>query len=160
MDPFVGFDHRALAEESRDLTTFQTPFGTLHLMSLPMGWTDSPTIFQNDVAFILQAEIDIAPNFQDDINALGPRTRYEQPDGTYETIPYNPGIQCFVWEHCIDVNRVLHHLKHAGVTVLAKKLFICQPEVIVVGQTCNYNGRIPDQSKVAKIRNWPSLCQS
>ena len=160
MDLFVSFDHRALAKESRDLTTFQTPFGTLCLTSLPMGWTDSPAIFQNDVAFILQAEIDIAPNFQDDINALGPRTRYEQPDGTYETIPYNPDIRCFVWEHCIDVNHVLHRLKHAGATISAKKLFICQPEVIVIGQTCNYNGCIPDQSKVAKIRNWPSPCQS
>jgi hypothetical protein len=28
MDLFVGFDHRALAEESRDITTFQTPLGT------------------------------------------------------------------------------------------------------------------------------------
>ena len=92
MDLFVGFDHRALAEESRDLTTFQTPFSTLRLTSLPMGWTDSPAIFQNDVAFILQAEIDIAPNFQDDINTLGPRTQYELPDGACETIPENRGI--------------------------------------------------------------------
>ena len=28
MDLFVGFDHRALAKESHDLTTFQTPLGT------------------------------------------------------------------------------------------------------------------------------------
>ena len=32
---------------------------------------------------------------------------------------------------------------------------MCRPEVIVVRQTCNYEGRIPDESKVSKIRNWP-----
>ena len=155
MDLFVGYDHRALAEQSRDLTTFQTPLGTFRLTVLPQGWTDSPAVFQNDVAFVLQCEIEIAPNFQDDINVLGPRTRYELPDGTHKTIPANSGIRRFVWEHCTDVNRVLHCLGHAGATVSAKKLFMCRPEVIVVGQTCNYEGRIPDESKVSKIRDWP-----
>jgi hypothetical protein len=92
MDLFVGFDHRALAEESRDLTTFQTPLGTFRLTSLPMGWTDSPAVFQNDVAFILQHEIETAPNFQDDVNVLGPSTRYELPDGSYKLHPDNPGL--------------------------------------------------------------------
>ena len=155
MDLFVGYDHRALAEQSRDLTTFQTPLGTFRLTVLPQGWTDSPAVFQNNVAFVLQCEIEIAPNFQDDINVLGPRTRYEVPDNTYETITANSGIRHFVWEHCTDINRVLHRLGHAGATVSAKKLFMCCPEVIVVGQTCNYDGRIPDESKVSKIRDWP-----
>lgn len=93
MDLFVGFDHRALSDESRDLTTFQTPLGTFRLTVLPQGWTDSPAVFQNDVAFILQHEIDIAPNFQDDVNILGPRTRYETSNDTYETIPNNSGIR-------------------------------------------------------------------
>jgi hypothetical protein len=52
----------------------------------------------------------------------------------------NPGIRRFVWEHCLDVNRVFHRLKHAGATVSAKKLFLCVPEVIVVGQQCMYKG--------------------
>ena len=155
MDLFVGYDHHALAEQSRDLTTFQTPLGTFRLTVLPQGWTDSPAVFQNDIAFVLQCEIEIAPNFQDDINVLGPRTHYEVPDDTYETIAANSGIHCFVWEHCTDVNRVLHHLGHAGATVSAKKLFMCRPEVIVVGQTCNYDGRIPYESKVSKIHDWP-----
>jgi hypothetical protein len=93
MDLFIGFNHHALAEESHDVTTFQTPLGTFHLTVLPQGWTDSLAIFQNDVAFILQAEIEIAPNFQDDVNILGPHTRYELADGTYETLPDNEGIQ-------------------------------------------------------------------
>jgi hypothetical protein len=155
MDLFVGFDHRALAEESRNITTFQTPLGTFRLTVLPQGWTDSPAVFQNDVAFILQEETEIAPNFQDDINVLSPHTRYELTDGTHEVLSANPGIRRFVWEHCVDVNRILHRLRHAGATVSASKLFLCVPEVLVVGQLCSYEGHSPDSAKVSKIRHWP-----
>lgn len=92
MDLFIGFDHHALAEESRNITTFHTPLGTFGLTVLPQGWTDSSAIFQNDVTFILQLETEIAPNFQDDINVLGPRNHYELPNGTFKTIPDNIGI--------------------------------------------------------------------
>ena len=51
------------------------------------------SIFQEHVTFILQDEIDIAPPFLDDIPILGPKTRYELKDGSYETIPENPGIR-------------------------------------------------------------------
>lgn len=37
---FVGHDERGIAEASRDLTTFQTPYGALRLVTLPMGWTN------------------------------------------------------------------------------------------------------------------------
>ncbi|KAF8955510.1 hypothetical protein BDZ97DRAFT_1663886, partial [Flammula alnicola] len=33
-DLFVGYDERLLAESSRDLTTFQTPFGAMRLVTL------------------------------------------------------------------------------------------------------------------------------
>jgi hypothetical protein len=39
LDLFVGYDECGLALELRDLTTFQSPFGALHLVTLPMGWT-------------------------------------------------------------------------------------------------------------------------
>ncbi|KIJ43125.1 hypothetical protein M422DRAFT_87911, partial [Sphaerobolus stellatus SS14] len=66
-----------------------------------------------------------------------------------------PGIRRFVWEHLLDVNRVLHRFKHAGATFSAKKLWIGMQEVNIVGHTCNYEGRIPDQARVSKISNWP-----
>jgi len=96
MDLFVGFDHCALTEESCGLTTFQTPFSTFHLTALPMEWTDSPAVFQNDVAFILQHEIKIIPNFQDDMNMLGPHTYYETSLDSFETILRNAGIKHFM----------------------------------------------------------------
>jgi hypothetical protein len=57
LDLYVGYDERGLAESSRDLTTFQSPFGALRLVTLPMGWTNSVPIFHDDVTHILQPEI-------------------------------------------------------------------------------------------------------
>ena len=57
LDLYVGYDERELAECSRDLTTFQTPFGAHRLTTLPMGWTNSVPIFHDDVTYILQEEI-------------------------------------------------------------------------------------------------------
>jgi len=37
LDLYVGYDKRVLIEHSRDLTMFQTPFGALRLVTLPMG---------------------------------------------------------------------------------------------------------------------------
>jgi hypothetical protein len=56
-DLFVGYDQCALAEESRDLTTFQTPLGTYKLTSIPMGSTNSMQIFHGDTMFLLQEKI-------------------------------------------------------------------------------------------------------
>ncbi|KAJ3737842.1 hypothetical protein DFJ43DRAFT_974163, partial [Lentinula guzmanii] len=66
-----------------------------------------------------------------------------------------PGIRRFIWEHLVDVNRVLHRLKHAGATASAKKLHIGVPELKITGTVCTYEGRLPDTTKVGKIQTWP-----
>jgi hypothetical protein len=156
LDLYVGYDHRLIAEQSRDLTTFQTPFGTFRLTALPMGWSNSVAIFQGDVAFIIEDEIpDTANVFIDDLGVKGPPTRYELPNGGYETIPANPGIRRFVWEHLNDVHRILHRLKFFGATISGYKLSLCVPEVSILGHICTYEGRLPDPSSIQKIQDWP-----
>ena len=160
LDLFVGYDHRTLDVASHDLTTIQSPIGAVRLTCLPQGWTNAIAIFHKDVRFILEDEIpDVAWPFMDDCSIKGPRSRYETSDGGYETISDNAGICWFIWEHLVDVNRILHRLQRAGSTVSAKKLFIAVPEVVILGHKCTYDGRIPDESKIAKIRDWPS-CKS
>ena len=155
LDLYVGYDHRLLDERSRDLTTFQTPIGTLRLTVLPMGWSNSVAIFQGDVAFMIEDEIpDIANVFIDDIGVKGPPTRYEVTEG-YETIPENPGIRLFVWQHLGDTHRIFHRLALFGATVSGSKMSICVPEVTILGHVCTYEGRLPDPSSVQKIRDWP-----
>jgi len=155
LDLFVGYDERALAESSRDYTTFQTPFGALRLTTLPMGWTNSVPIFHEDVTHILQAEIPHTTiPYIDDVPVRGPASRYILPSGEPETIPENPGIRRFVWEHFQDLNRIIQRMKYSGGTFSGVKTFLCRPEITVTGHRCTSDGRLPDQSRVVKIVNW------
>ncbi|RXW11903.1 hypothetical protein EST38_g13952 [Candolleomyces aberdarensis] len=155
MDLYVGYDERILDERSRDLTTFQTPFGAMRLVTLPMGWTNSVPIFHEDVTAILQPEIPkFTEPFVDDVPVKGPATRYELPGGGYETIPENPGIRRFVWEHIQDVNRVIQRMKYCGGTFSGKKTCLCRPEVTVVGHLVSYEGRKPTPDRVGVITRW------
>ena len=155
LDLYVGYDERLIAESSRDYTTFQTPYGALRLVTLPMGWTNSVPIFHDDVTFILLPEIPkITIPYIDDVPIKGPASRYIQSDGSFEVIPQNPGIRRFVWEHFQNLNRVVQRMKYCGGTFSGKKLAVCVDEIIVVGHRCTYEGRLPDESKVAVIQKW------
>ena len=160
VDVLVGYDHMKIAEQSRDLTTFQSPLGTFRLTVLSMGWSNSVSIFHGHIMFILQDEIPLkARPFIDDIVIQGGRTKYLLSNGEPETLPENPGVHRFVFEHLEDFNRVLHRLKCTGVTISAKKISLCIPEISILGHKCNEFGRIPDSSHVDKVMNWPR-CQS
>src|SRR5712672_3638201 len=153
---FVGYDHCTLDIASQDLTTIQSPIGAVRLTCLPQGWTNAGAIFHEDVTFLLEPEIpDVAWPYIDDCSIKGPASRYETNDGGFDTIPDNPHIRRFVWEHLNDVHRILHRLHCAGATVSAKKLFVAVPEVVILGHKCHYEGRVPDDSKIAKVRDWP-----
>jgi hypothetical protein len=154
-DLYVGYDEQKLHPDSRDLTTFQTPFGAKRLVTLPMGWTNAVPIFHDDVAHILKEETPhITDPYIDDVGVKGPKTRYELPDGTYETIPENPGICCFVWEHLQNVNRVLQRVRYCGGTFSGLKSVVCAPEIVVVGHRCTYEGRKPEKDKFKAVMNW------
>ena len=155
LDLYVAFDERLVAESSRDLTTFQTPFGALRIVTLPMGWTNSVPILHDDVSYILQPEIpEFTIPYIDDIPIKGPVSRYHRSDGTYETIPENSGIRRFVWEHFQNLNRIVQRMRYSGGTYSGPKAFLCVPEIIVLGHRCNYEGRQADPTRVAAIRDW------
>ena len=156
LDMYWGFYARVMDPSSRDMTAFQTPIGPLRIVSLPMGFTNSPAEFQACMTFILQDEIpEVAGVFIDDIPIKGPETRYEREDGTEETILENPGIRRFVWEHLRDLHRILHRIGEAGGTVSGKKMQLCKFNVEIVGQKCSSKGREPTDSKIQKILKWP-----
>ncbi|EMD30692.1 hypothetical protein CERSUDRAFT_27909, partial [Gelatoporia subvermispora B] len=91
----------------------------------------------------------------DDLPIKGPKSRYENKNGVPETIPENPGIRRFIWEHAQDIHRIMHPVGHAGATFSPEKIQLCKPDVIIVGQRCTPEGRLPDESKVDKIQKWP-----
>jgi len=157
-DLFWGFDARRVAKESRELTAFMTPLGLLQITSLPTGYTNAPSEFQKCMVFILQDEIpDYANIFIDDLAIKGPRSMYLDNKGEPEVLVENPGIRRFIWEHAQDVHRIMHRIALAGATFSGSKTQICRPEVLIIGQKCNSGGRAPDEAKVKKILEWPSL---
>jgi hypothetical protein len=156
LDLYVSFDQRQLHPNSRDLTTFNTPLGAFRLTVLPMGWTNSPAVLQGDITHILRPEIPHwTQPFADDVPVKGPPTRYERDDGSFETIPDNPGIRRFVWEHLESVHRIIQRVKAYGATFSGKKAFIGVPQADILGHLCTYEGRIADPSRVQAIQDWP-----
>jgi hypothetical protein len=160
LDLYVGYDERLIAESLRDYTTFQTPFGALRLVTLPMGWTNSVPIFHDDVTFILQAEIPHTTiPYIDDVPVKKPKSTYLKTDGSFETIPANPGIRRFIWKHFENLNRIVQRMKYCGGTFSGPKLYLCVPEIFVLGHRCTPEGRLPDESRVSAIRKW-GPCQT
>jgi hypothetical protein len=156
MDLYSGYDQRALHKDSRDLTTFGTPLGPHHLTTLPQGHANAVQVYQGDTVFILQHEIpDYTSPFVDNVPVKSMQTRYQCEDSTYETIPNNPGICRFIWEHCIVINRILQCLENVGATVSASKFVLAAPTATIVGHKCTFEGHVPKESKVQKIHNWP-----
>jgi hypothetical protein len=160
LDLFIAFDQRSLDRRSRDLTTFQTPLGTLRLTVIPMGYTNAAQIMHGNVTFILQDEI---PTYTcpyiDDVPVKGPHSCYQLPDGSYKAIPENPGIRRFLFEHLQVMHRILHCMKAFGGTFSGKKCFLAVPVIELVGHICSIEGRVPDQSRIKTILDWPA-CKS
>ena len=93
LDLYMGYNEQVLAKCLRDLTTFQTPFRALRLVTLPMGWTNLVPIFHDNVIYILRDKI---PKYTlpyiDNVPIQRPATRYELPSGTIEVLDKNPEI--------------------------------------------------------------------
>jgi len=159
LDMFWGFHARVLDVNSRDMTAFQTPIGSFRLTSLPMGYANSPAEFQACMSFLLQDEMpEVAGVFVDDIPIKGPTSRYLGPDGLEETLPENPGIRRYIWEHLNDVHRILHRIGQAGGTISGNKMQLCRAEVKIVGHRCSSKGREPVEDRATKIQTWPTPC--
>jgi hypothetical protein len=125
-----------------------------------MGWTNSVLIFHDDVTFILQAEIPhVTIPCINNVPIKKLTTMYQKVGDLYETIPENSGIHRFVWEHFEDLNRVVQRMKYCGGMFSGPKLFLCVPEIFVLGLRCTPEGRLPDKSRVSAIWKW-GPCQS
>ena len=117
-------------------------------------------ILHGDSSFILQDEIpQVTEPFIDDIPVKGPETQYQDKNGVYETIPGNPGIRRFIWEQLENINRVIQRIKHAGGTFSGLKSNLCAETAVIVGHKCTIEGRLPDESRVQKIIDWP-ICRN
>jgi hypothetical protein len=120
-----------------------------------MGWTNSVPILHDNVTYILQPEIPhITIPYIDDTPVKGPKSKYRTISGSYETIPENPAIRHFIWEHFDNLNRVVQRMKYCRGMFSGPKLFLCVPEIIVLGHRCNIEGRMADPTRIDTVSKW------
>ena len=83
LDLYWGFDARKMDEASRDMTAFYTPLGMLRITSLPTGFTNSPSEFQECMVFVFKEAIvnQVMNVFIDDAPIRGPLTTYPDLEG-------------------------------------------------------------------------------
>jgi RNase H-like domain found in reverse transcriptase len=65
------------------------------------------------------------------------------------------GVRKFVLEHAENFKHFMHDTWNAGLTISGEKCAIGMPGIAIVGMICDYDGRHPEQRKVAKILDWP-----
>jgi hypothetical protein len=120
-----------------------------------MGWMNSVPILHDDVTYILQPKIPhITIPYIDDTPVKGPKSEYRMIGRSYETIPDNPAIRHFVWEHFENLNRVVQRMKYCSRTFSGPKLFLCVPEIIVLGHHCNIEGCMADPMQIDAVSKW------
>ncbi|KAK4700761.1 hypothetical protein P7C70_g5481, partial [Phenoliferia sp. Uapishka_3] len=150
-DVYGGYDQRVLAEESRDLTTFQTPLGPVRLTRLPQGATNSVAEYQRVMVHVLAEEIpEYAGVFVDDVGIKGPTTTYND-----ERLKENPSIRRFIWEYAVTLERILFRIEEAGLTISGPKAAVVVPALNIVGTVCSLEGRSMSKSSKNKIADFP-----
>jgi hypothetical protein len=155
LDWYMGYNKRLIDPESRDLTTFQMPFGALCLVTLPMGWSNSVPIFHNDVMFIMRLEMpENVCVYIDNMGLGGPKTRYEDENGVPVTLEGALDICHFMWEYFQLLYQVLLRMQLYGGTFSGKKLVLVAEEFTIVGHVCSYAGRKPNPEQLKVIDKW------
>ena len=142
---------------SLNMTAFYCPIKLLRLTSLPTGFTNSPSEFQEYMVFIFNEEIvkQGMNVFIDDAPIHRPLTTYVDENRNPAVLPERPQIRHYIWEHTTDLNQILHRLIEAG-GFSGKKLQICQLKVTILGQEVGVEGHKPNAGRVKAITNWPT----
>ena len=124
-----GFWHVRLAEESRNLCTFATPFGNYRYMRMPFGIKTGPKVFQR-LNFANFGDIENVHVYFDDIFVVG-RTKQEHDEALL---------------------RVLERAKEKNVRFNEKKMQIASESVKYLGHIFSFNKIEPDPERLEGIR--------
>ena len=132
LDANSGFWQINLAEESRRLTTFITPFGCYYFNRLPFGITSAPEYFQRNMSQILEG-LDGVVCMMDDILIYG----------------------CTQAEHDSHLMSVLDKIKTSGVTLNKDKCQFSRSTIkflgYITGHIINGTGIHPGPDKLQAI---------
>ena len=132
LDLKKGYYHILLHPESRDLTTTLTPAGLRRYRRLPMGLTDSASVFQKRIHLTL-ANCPGTLVYVDDIIVHG-KTR---------------------GEHDRNLKQVLGCLQAADLRIQPSKCVFGEKEITVFGHRVGIKGIFPDPENLKPIRDCP-----
>ena len=128
LDANSGFWQTSLAEDSKELTTFITPFGRYCFNRLPFGISSAPEIFSQMVAELL-CGIEGVIVHMDDILIHG----------------------ADIDSHDLALKRVLKRLEEAGLTLNKDKCQFWQKTVKFLGHVVSQDGIRPDLAKARPV---------
>ena len=152
----AGYDAVPLAKESCDLTAFHAyAHGSMHLTSLPQGYTNSMSEFCRRTNHMIHSLcLDKANVFVDNIIGKGLKTRYNN-----EKLLENPEIQRFIYEGIQTLQGICACVCEAGVTISGEKFVAATPELEMLGVTFSILGAHIQHRALSKISKWP-VCSS
>ena len=128
LDANSGFWQVPLSQNSRELTTFITPFGRYCYNKLPFGISSAPEHFQRRMHSLLEG-LEGVVCVMDDILVFGSTKQ----------------------QHDNRLQAVLKRLSAAGVTLNSKKCEFCKTHITFLGHVINHHGISADPNKTAAI---------
>ncbi len=132
IDLFAGFWQIRIDPESVHKTAFRTPFGQYEWLSMPMGLSNSPSVFQRLVTRIL-GHLDFVEVFIDDILI----------HSINEV------------EHLNHISQVLQILQDNSLTAKLTKCDFFAKEVEFLGHVVSARGISMEPTKTTAITEWP-----
>ena len=133
LDANSGFWQIPLAEQSRPLTTFITPYGRFCFNKLPFGISSAPEVYQRRMQHILEGLPGVLCLI-DDVLIFAQDQK----------------------EHDIRLANVLKRLQDAGVTLNSEKCQFNKRSIRFLGHIIDEHGIRADPDKTAAVRNMPT----
>ncbi|GBG74816.1 hypothetical protein CBR_g19328 [Chara braunii] len=145
-DLFSGYDEIPSDPRNRHLTAMHTPLGLVHVMVVPMGWTNGVVVFQRAMVVVLKDFIpDKVEVFFDDFPIKGSVLKDETEVA--------PDVRRFVQQHLINIYAVLEQLDDVNLTVSGTKNQWAVSSIKILGFICDSRGRRADPAKLDKHLN-------
>lgn len=140
LDLASGYHQVPMDEESKDKTTFVTPFGDMYRYEfMPFGLCNAPATFQRLMNMVLKGlTFKACLVYLDDVIIFG---RSEQ-------------------EHNENLRKVFQRIRSAGLKLQPGKCVFMQSQVKYLGHVISAEGVKPDDDKIAAVQKWPEPTSS
>ena len=129
-----GFHQISIQEQDIEKTAFCTKYGLFEYLTMPMGLTNSPAVFQRLMEIVLRGlQWHTCLIYLDDVLVFG--SNFD--------------------EHMNRVREVLSRIRDAGLKLKPEKCQLLQTTVSFLGFKLSAAGILPNSDNLSKVRDWP-----